>query len=196
MQMELDVVEFNRGYFRAKRVLKAYRETFNAGGVGEVVVSKRKKMPHDTGKVLHGKAIANIQRARGRDAFAYTDQEVDSINEWMNRQFLEMIERVEVTGQPQVEQARMILLWAAQKYEKISRDKVKGRQFKPNSPKYLKYKARMVNAGITMNQYGSPPPPLILTGRYFRGFRSRWRAGPQGRSQGGAVWGIGALLGG
>ena len=177
MRIRLDTRMLRRTARDAANRHKSVRITFKGAGTGEVLVSKRRKLPWEKRRAIHGKAIANMLAAKGHDPFSYPDDVVEESQETISTTYQRAIRRAFRLKRHQLPMIREALRQEAERLAEIARDRVISGKVGRNPPEYRKRKARLVERGRATGEYGTPPPYGVLTGRFVAGFRARWRRG-------------------
>lgn len=186
MRVMIDERILARDIEKANARLKAVSDTVTEAGVGEVVVSKRPKLPHERAnkrkgragqRTLHGRAIANMLRRRGHDPFVYQRNRARRIEKFTQDSIYKAIEKAEKTSQSQKRRTRRIVTETARRYSILAVTQIRTGQLGKNQGRYRAVKAGMVRGGIATSKYGVPPPYGVLTGRFIKGIRHRWRLG-------------------
>lgn len=165
---------------------KAIIETLKRSGMGEVITSKRAKMPHERAskrkkregkKVVHGRLIAWILKKSGHDPFEYDRGALSEAMEIINRGVVHAIDKAADTSKDESAIIKAALLEMTDVlvndvFERVTQGKL-GR----NRQRTIRRKKQMVKDGIATTEFGNPPPFGVLTGRFIKGVRRRWRQG-------------------
>lgn len=180
MKMQLDTALFRRGVRDVLRRYRAMRRTLDSSGGGEVLVSQRKKLPWEKRKPLHGKAVANMLAASGRDAFAYSASAAADASRIVAEAIRRSLETSWTRGQAGTSVVKEGLLKAAEGLAAWAAADVKAGGLGTNTEGTEKLKRRLVEQGKATAAYGAVPPLGIRTGRFVEGIRARWRRGRAG----------------
>ena len=159
------------------------RETIDPGGMGEVVVGRRRKLPTEKSKPPHGMHIANIFRQRGQDPFAYPDAALATAVAALDEEILGAIQDALRTARPQRTRVQRVLVAVAGHLAEAAAEQIAANGLaarRPNTPKTIRRKAALARRGIFTSEYGIPPPVGVATGRFIKGIRSVWHRGRGG----------------
>ena len=181
MKIKLDVDLLRSDVWLEKKRLAAIAKTVTDSGEGEVIVSMRKKMPHEKKRAAHGRIVTNYLAAKGIDPFDYPPGVQKVIEDRIAQEVQKALDVAAKTSRPQDEEVRKALEDAAEWLAAWAKDYIEKGGLGPSTGKYGKFKSRMVAAGIATGEYGDPPPRGVLTGRYVKGIRHRWKLGGKSR---------------
>ena len=180
----IDWDRFAKDLRRSSKQLEAIVDTTANTGVGEVVVSARKKFREERGKkVMHGRFIANMLRSNGHDPFDLPDTTVREVQQIVGDEIEELIVRAYRTGRPQSSAVQRVMRAGADHLAREIVRRVTTGQLGRSVGRYGKRKAILANQGKlhVTKQYGNPPPVGVFSGRFVRGIRHRWRLGRRRR---------------
>lgn len=199
----VDTTEFRRDIAAVNRGVAAVRETLTNTGEGQVLVSKRTpRRPGDPkGRVLHGRAIANIMRDRGHDPFAFPQVVEDKAQTLVARHTQRAVDRAYVTALPQTRRIKGAVRLAAFELARWSRrniisgglgrkqlressavDRSGGRRSLNSRRSATVWRwRRNVSSGKWTAKYGFPPPYGVASGRFLGGIRHVWKLGRRAR---------------
>ena len=202
--VEIDMSLMSRDVASVNRGVAAVRETLRNAGMGQVVVSKRTpRRPTDPkGRVLHGRAIANIFADRGKDPFAFPQSVEEKAQSIAVRHATRALEVAYDTARPQRRRMQQGLRFAANTLatwarlnirkgglgqKKIRQSSARNRSGAERSLTQRRSATiglwrRYVRTGKWTDRYGFPPPYGIASGRFLRGIRAIWKLGGRTRS--------------
>ncbi len=184
MGVTVDHKQLDRSIRRNNKRLTAIRRTMQETGEGEVLVSRRIKVPGDTQRAVHGRAIANIMRTRGKDPFEYPGHVRDTAERLVKRGVTTAREKAYRQGRSRRRDVRNTLEGAAQFLADWARINIQ-RGGLGQKPRRRKWTDRQVRAywrsearrRRATTRYGNPPPYGVRTGQFVKGIRARWRRG-------------------
>jgi len=180
MKLTLDAGMLNRTTQDAVRRLRAVRSTVEKAGGGEVLVSKRTKLPGEKGRALHGRGIANLLADRGRDVFAYPARETDAVSADVAQGTAAAIQRAWATGAHQQPVLRALFTKGAEDLAAWAKRNLLAGGLGGVAEKTKIAKQRLVRRGRALaafvNVFG------VRSGRFAGaggnpGIRARWRGG-------------------
>lgn len=184
--VSVDVGQLERSIDGTKEGFKAVTETIKRSGMGQVITSKRKKpraMKMPAKRFLHGQAIANILRKKGKDPFKYDPVVYKEVTDIVEGETKEIIEDAWKSKRPQTQRTKVLLRAAAQELADWAQDNIKkgglGKK-KKGRVKEASFKRRfqrLAARGIVPKEYGLPPPYGIFTGEFVKGIRATWKLG-------------------
>ena len=202
--VEIDTSTLSRDIASVNRGVAAVRETLRNAGMGQVVVSKRTpRTRHDPpGRVLHGRAIANIMADRGKDPFAFPKSIEEKAQSIAVRHATRALDAAYETARPQHRRmqnglrfaAATLATWArlnirkgglGQKEIRLTLEKDRQgnvRSMASRRGATIAYWRRNVRIGKWTDRYGFPPPYGVASGRFLRGIRAIWKLGGRTRS--------------
>ncbi len=175
------------------RSLESIGESLDPHGRAEVVTSKRKKMDHERAnkrlgikgqKALAGHHIANFLRVKGHDPFMLPEKDFNYAQEFIDREITAAVAIARRTGRPQRGRVKQTLIGAADYLADRVVERIWAGGLGTNARKYIRTKFRYVEQGLAARGGIHRIPPYgVLTGRFVRGIRWRWRQGyrPRGR---------------
>ena len=181
MKMKLDIDLLRSDVRKEKKRFDALAQTVSESGEGEVVVSKRQKMANEKGRPAHGRLISNALAAKGIDPFDYPPDVQARIEEKIAQAVQKALDQAASTSRPQDEAVRKALEDAAKELAEWVVQNIGRGGLGSSTGRYAEYKSRLVKAGIATSEYGDPPPRGVLSGRYIKGIRYRWRKGGKAR---------------
>lgn len=179
MRMVVDWRRLSGDLLQQRQQFEAVAATVRDGGVGEVVVSARKKIPEEKGKkVLHGRDIANLLRRIGHDPFAYPDSVSREAQRFIAEQTNAAVMKAWENVRSYSDQVKAVLYAQAEELATWAAENIAAGGLGKSVGRYGKRKAILANQGRrgVTKKYGSPPPVGVYTGRFLDGIRSRWRA--------------------
>lgn len=186
MKIKVDKQLMRRDIRKVNKRFQAVSDTLQNTGTGEVLTSKRKKMPHERAsrkkgrksqRVLHGRAIANILREQGRDPFVIHSQDEAQVYAIVDRGVLDAIDKAKKTSESQRDLVIEAITDGAEKMAEVAILRIEQGRLRPNRDGWKKRKSALMKPGIATSEYGTPPRPGVFTGRFIRGIRHRWRQG-------------------
>lgn len=186
MKITFDMAMFRKSLRTNNARYRAVSTTVTSAGEGEVLVSARKKLPHERAirgkkqertRIPHGRFIANLLAQQGRDPFAYAPDDEQREQEIMTRETERIITDAADRGRSQHLRLRRLLLDVAQDYAELAKKYIRDWRLKRNVQKTIRRKRYLVKQGIASSKFGDPPPPGYLTGRFYDGIRARYRRG-------------------
>lgn len=171
--MTVDAKMLRRTTSEAIRRLRVVRATVGRAGAGEVLVSRRTKIPGEKGRALHGKAIANMLADRGHDPFAYPQTVLDRSAATVAQGTAQAIQAAWVTGRPQHEALKTLFLGVATTQARWARTHLLSGGLGAVTEKTAIAKRRAAARGRAaaayINTFG------VRSKRFVQGIRSRYR---------------------
>jgi hypothetical protein len=115
----------------------------------------------------------------GVDPFEESGPEFEAIVDQMADDVLEAITFAYVSERPQPERIKQALKKAAEFWAEAVQDRIENGELGTNRKKYDEKKKALVKymGDVISQEYGALPPRGILTERFIKGIRSRWRQG-------------------
>jgi hypothetical protein len=168
-----------------KRTVKEVTRKFDAvavtltnPGEGEVITSKRAKMPHERAnrragiegkKAVHGRLIAYVLGRRLGFDPTHPDMKTErEVTQFYQRNFARAIEKASRTNRNQKKGLQRVMLASAMMVAWAAIERIRKGQLGMNKQRYGKYKKRMQDEGIALQRWGGQWPPYgILTGRFI-----------------------------
>ncbi len=181
MTLSVDTRLLERTVREATAKFDAVRVTLESPGEGEVIVSKRVKMPHERArraskgkparpgrKAAHGRIIAWKLAQLGHDPFAYPQKLKLLAIKYYTRNFERAIAAAQRTNRRQDKKLQEALLGTALLLAWGAAERIRDGKLGVNKLKYGKRKKRLQTAGIAQQKWGGQWPPYgVLTGRFI-----------------------------
>jgi len=200
LSITIDVPQLERGVARTNRTLQAFRDTVNRIRSGDVVGSRRKKLPHEVGNVAHGAFILNIFRRRGIEPInRHSQATINYVVTMINRRIARAIRLAVRDHQVHSHMVEQAFLSGAEYLARRNREYIKGGRLgrKPTEQvinisatkrnrahtrrlSLMPVYERRARAGKINPKYGMPPPVGIMTGRLVDGDTGGVRDGIRG----------------
>lgn len=175
MKLKLDAAMLRTTTQDAARRLRAVRQTVEKAGGGEVLVSKRTKIPGERGRAMHGRAIANMLADRGHDVFGYPRRVEDAAAERVAQGTALIIQRAWATGQQQQRTIRDLFTGAAGELASWARANLLAGGLGTVARSTSIAKQRLVGRGRALAAYVHTYG--VRSRRFADGVRHRWRGG-------------------
>lgn len=166
----------DRSVKATRKQYDAMADTLRLPGKGQVIVSKRPKLPEERAskkkgqagrKAVHGRIIAWQLRRLGHDAFDYPVNVRKEAGDYQRRNLARAMEKAFRTGRLQQKGVRLTLLGTAMLLAWFAAQRIRKGQLGMNKERYGKYKKRMQETGYALQKWGGRWPPYgILTGRF------------------------------
>lgn len=192
LRITVDTSTFNSGIRATTRGLAAMQATLSQTGEGEVLTSRRRKLPGEKGRAMHGRGVANILRTLGHDPFGYPQSVEQQVGDFVARETDTALEqawrmgvhRREVIKRALERGADDLATWAADNIKRggLGQKKIKARG--NTRAMIIGRMRRLVSNGVWTDKYGFPPPYGVRSGQFVDGIRSTWKLGARGRSDG------------
>lgn len=176
MEIVADFSQWKRQAKKFTNGLSSISITLLKSGRGEVVTSPRHPIKGDTGRVLHGRAIANILRTKGGDVFALPSERATAIGARLSRGVSHIFDLAMRSGRPQEAHMRRLLRDCVAEYGTAVLDQIGRDAVRANATKYGARKRELAGrAGVywVNNVFGNQPTWGVKSGRFAEGVK--WR---------------------